>query len=260
MTANPKLLKTLLLIVILATEIPGAVLAHDREEERTTLMAVLLDLEGGQATLGRPAMNGFNLALQHAKFKNASRIFTAFLDTKTDPAITLSAAKSVSRKVSAATGCTDNDAALTAGPVFQKRKIPFLAIVATDPSLLTVIANRMFLTPFGDNTQAAAAAELAKKEFGSTVAILFDNTADYTRTLYQYFRTRFAELGGGDALLTMDYAGGCSIASLGEQILRLLSRPAFVYLAGLPDCIGEVVASLRTAGVDQPIAKIPMRR
>ena len=54
-------------------------------------------------------------------------------------------------------------------------------------------------------------------------------------------------------LLNLGYPGGCSISSLGEHIMNLPSRPLFVYLAGLPDCIGEVVASLRSAGVTQPI-------
>jgi branched-chain amino acid transport system substrate-binding protein len=33
----------------------------------------------------------------------------------------------------------------------------------------------------------------------------------------------------------------------------LQQHPNFVYLAGLPDCIGNVVASLRAAGVTEPI-------
>ena len=249
---NTRISKMIGLLVVVVFGIPTMVSSHDRGETPIIHLSVLLDLDGGQATLGQPAMNGFFLALQQADLQQASKIFTTFLNTKSDPTITLSAAISVQKNVSVGAGFTDNDSVLTAGPIFQERKVPFLSIGATDPSLPAFIGNYIFLTPFGDNTQAAAAAEFSRKEFGDSVAILFDNTAEYTRTLHQYFRTRFEEL-GGDVLFSMDYPGGCSIASLGQQMLVLPELPSFVYLAGLPDCIGEIVASLRSVGIHQPI-------
>jgi branched-chain amino acid transport system substrate-binding protein len=113
-----------------------------------------------------------------------------------------------------------------------------------------VVGERIFLTPFGDNTQAAAGAEFAYREFGARVGILWDATAQYTRTLPRYFRTRFEAL-GGSAELDTAYEGGCDITALGQQVVAL--APDIVYLAGLPDCVGDIVASLRAAGVTQPI-------
>jgi branched-chain amino acid transport system substrate-binding protein len=130
--------------------------------------------------------------------------------------------------------------------------VPFLSIGATDPALPAVIGNTIFLTPFGDNTQAAAAAEFGQLEFGRSVAVLWDATSEYTRTLPRYFRTRFEEL-GGNVVLDASYGGGCDISALGRLVQELSRRPHFVYLAGLPDCIGNVVASLRAAGVTEPI-------
>jgi branched-chain amino acid transport system substrate-binding protein len=114
------------------------------------------------------------------------------------------------------------------------------------------VGQTVFLTPFGDNTQAAAGAEYARREFGDSVAILWDSTSQYTRTLPRYFRTRFEELGGA-VLLDLPYDGGCDISELGDRVQELLPPPLFIYLAGLPDCAGDVVASLRAAGVAQPI-------
>ena len=130
--------------------------------------------------------------------------------------------------------------------------MPFLAIGATDPALPEVIGDRIFLTAFGDNTQAAAAAEFSQRQFGSSVAILWDSTSQYTRSLPRYFRTRFEAL-GGSVVLDAAYDGGCDVTVLGQQVAGLPQQPQFVYLAGLPDCIGEVVASLRAAGVTEPI-------
>jgi branched-chain amino acid transport system substrate-binding protein len=230
---------------------PAAAAEMGHRPSRTARIAALLDLEGAQASLGRPAMNGFVLGLQQGSDHGALS-FSALLDTRSDPQIAASAARDVVSSVSIAAGFTDTDSVLVAGPFFQRARVPFLSIGATDPSLPEVVGDRIFLTPFGDNTQAAAAAEFGEREFGGPVAILWDSTSRYTRILPSYFRTRFEEL-GGDVPLDASYAGGCDVTALGEQVEGLPQRPHFVYLAGLPDCIGDVVASLRAAGVTEPI-------
>jgi len=212
-------------------------------------LAALLDLHGTQSSLGRPAMNGFVLGLQRGN-EQGPIPFAALIDTKSSPAATESAARNVVSSVSLAGGFTDNDSVLIAGPIFQRARIPFLSIGATDPALPETVGNSIFLTPFGDNTQAAAAAEFGRSEFGSSVAILWDSTSQYSRTLPRYFRTRFEQL-GGNVVLDASYGAGCDITALGQQVVG--QRPAFVYLAGLPNCIGDVVVSLRAAGVTEPI-------
>ena len=245
---------TVLVLALLWIGIGPAVAATkiEHHDTRAAPIAAMLDLHGAQASLGRPAMNGFVLGLQQGS-KHGPIPFSALIDTKSDPEATESAARDVaSTSVSLAAGFTDNNSVFIAGPFFQRARVPFLSIGATDPALPQVVGNRIFLTPFGDNTQAAAAAEFAQREFGSSVAILWDSTSQYTRTLPRYFRTRFEELGGSVAL-DASYDGGCDITALAQQVERLSPQPHFVYLAGLPDCIGNVVASLRAAGVTEPI-------
>jgi branched-chain amino acid transport system substrate-binding protein len=246
---------TVLLLVLLWIGFDPAVgttLEHHQTRKAPVALAALLDLQGAQASLGRPAMNGFVLGLQQAS-ENEPLLFSALIDTKSDPETTKSAARNVvSTNASVAAGFTDNNSILIAGPFFQRARVPFLSIGATDPGVPQVVGNGIFLMPFGDNTQAAAAAEFSRKEFGSSVAILWDSTSQYTRTLPRYFRTRFEQLGGNVAL-DVSYDGGCDITALGQQVERLSPQPHFVYLAGLPDCIGDVVASLRAAGVTKPI-------
>ena len=101
-------------------------------------------------------MNGFVLGLQQAS-KHDPIPFSALIDTKSDPEATKSAARDVvSTSVSLAAGFTDNNSVFIAGPFFQRARVPFLSIGATDPALPQVVGNSIFLTPFGDNTQAAA--------------------------------------------------------------------------------------------------------
>jgi branched-chain amino acid transport system substrate-binding protein len=242
-----------LVFALLLVETGLAAASPNTRHHRTPMarVAVLLDLQGGQASLGRPAMNGFVLGLQQGN-EHGPIPFAALIDTKSDPTATESAAREVVSIVSLAAGFTDNDSVLIAGPLFQRARVPFLSIGATDPALPDVVGNSVFLTPFGDNTQAAAAAEFGRRELGSSVAILWDSTSQYTRILPRYFRTRLEELSGSVAL-DASYDGGCDITALGQQVAGLSPRPHFVYLAGLPDCIGDVVTSLRAAGVTEPI-------
>ncbi len=244
---------TALVFALLWIEIAPAVASTKIEyhHTRTSQVAALLDLQGAQASLGRPAMNGFVLGLRQGS-EHGPIPFSALMDTKSDPEATESAARHVVSNVSIAAGFTDNDSVLIAGPFFQRARVPFLSIGATDPALPEVVGSSIFLTPFGDNTQAAAAAEFGQREFGGSVAILWDSTSQYTRTLPRYFRTRFEEL-GGKVVMDASYDGGCDITALGQLVEGLSQQPYFVYLAGLPDCIGDVVASLRAAGVTEPI-------
>lgn len=244
-------LSTMLFFAFVVLPSDSALPAAKMDEQRIKAVpiAVLLDLEGSQASIGRPAMNGFLLGLEQDN-QQGLIAFSALINTKSDKQTTESAAKKVASQVALAAGFTDNDSVLVAGPFFQRAKVPFVSIGATDPALPDVIGANIFLTPFGDNTQAAAGAEFGRREFGGSVAILWDSTSQYTRTLPRYFRSRFENL-GGTVVLDAAFDGGCDITALGKQLAS--QQPHFIYLAGLPDCIGEVVASLRSTGVSVPI-------
>ncbi|MEM1283349.1 MAG: ABC transporter substrate-binding protein, partial [Chlamydiota bacterium] len=121
-----------------------------------------------------------------------------------------------------------------------------------DPSLPEVVGPYVFLTPFGDNAQAAAAAEFAFEKFGSKVAIVADSTSEYTRMLPKYFRKSFENL-GGQVLFDETFDGGCDLRSIAERIKGLKEQPSFIYLAGLPNCIGKTIASIRKSDIPLPI-------
>lgn len=217
----------------------------------TVSVAVLLDLSGGQETLGQPAANGFELAYNLAGDTVTRHTRLLSDDTRTDDEASKAAAERLAHSVLCGAGFTNNESLLIAGPFFQKAGKPFLSIGATDPAVPEEIGDCIFLTCFGDNTQAAAAAEFAKAEFGGKVAILWDSSTQYTQTLPKYFRTRFEEL-GGQVLLNESFEG-CDLTELGKQISGLAEKPDFVYLAAMPECVGDEIASLRAAGVELPI-------
>lgn len=214
-------------------------------------IALLLDLSGPQSSLGRPAKNGFALALHERAGSDSPALAATTIDTKTDDEATRTAAEETASKVASGAGFTNNESLLIAAPIYQRAGTPFLSIGATDPALPELVGDRIFLVCFGDNVQAAAAAEFAHREFGATTAILWDSNTQYTRTLPRYFRTRFEQL-GGEVLLDESF-GGCDLSAAGARIAGLPKPPAFVYLAAMPECVGDQIASLRASGVGAPI-------
>ncbi len=85
---------------------------------------------------------------------------------------------------------------LAAGPIIQAAGIPFITAGATSPLLPDQVGDLFFMACFGDNVQAAAAAEYAYANFGDTAYLLTDEGVEYTTLLASYFKSRFEELGG----------------------------------------------------------------
>ncbi len=255
-----KVLRKFLLIVAMSVSVitlnscfdKGESEVFRKGEQSPIHLAVMLDLDGGQSTLGQEAMNGFVLGLQDAQSGESPYVYASLIDTKTDPTVTVNSAKAVLPNIIVAAGFTNNDSVLEVGSLFQDKKVPFLSIGATDPSLPKVIGNFIFLTPFGDNAQAAAAADFAFEEFGKNVVLIWDSTSEYTKMLPKYFRSSFEKI-GGKVLLEESFDGGCDISSIGSKIKVLKEKPSFIYLAGLPNCIGKTIDSLRSSGIELPI-------
>ncbi len=219
---------------------------------KSNQVAVMLDLSGAQSTLGQQAMNGFLLALQQLQGSDSVKAFFSLNNTQSDLKVAKTISEDLINVINIGAGFTDNNAVIAIGSLFQHAKIPFLSIGATDPSLPQRFGNMVFLVPFGDNAQAAAAAEFSYPKLGDTVAILWDSSAEYTTTLPKYFKTRFEEL-GGKVLLDESYDGGCNLSTLAKKIKAVKTQPKFIYLAGLPSCIGKTINSLRQADIKQPI-------
>ncbi|MCB0682796.1 MAG: ABC transporter substrate-binding protein, partial [Saprospiraceae bacterium] len=94
-------------------------------------------------------------------------------------------------------GLSDTDQVLAAAGEAASHQRVFLTSGATSPLLPGQIPDYLFLACFGDNVQAAAAAEYAYDTLGATsVSILYDSTDTYPRLLQGYFIDRFEELGG----------------------------------------------------------------
>ena len=94
-------------------------------------------------------------------------------------------------------GLSDSGLALAAGREARRAKKVFITSGATSPLLPRQVGPGFFLACFGDNVQAAAAAEwLFRSKGARRVAVLYDPRRVYTRLLQRYFVEAFVQGGG----------------------------------------------------------------
>lgn len=98
--------------------------------------------------------------------------------------------------IAAFVGLSDSDLALAAGREARQAGKVFVTSGATSPLLPNQLGRGFFLACFGDNVQAAAAAEWLRSRGAKNVAVLHDSTRMYTRLLSRYFTEAFTAAGG----------------------------------------------------------------
>jgi branched-chain amino acid transport system substrate-binding protein len=213
------------------------------------------------SSIDEPGLNGMKLAADEINAKGGvlgQKIQLVTIDGKTDQTAVANAASRMASvdKVLVVGGINDSTFALAAGPIFQKAKIPFVIAGATLPDLPNQIGDYSFLVPFGDNVQAFAGADFAFKDLkAKTVYILHDTAYDYSVALKQFFKERWVKLAGEKSVLLEDTykTGDKDFSAQIARVKALPTKPDILYIAAVPDDVGNLVQQIRGAGLNQPI-------
>jgi branched-chain amino acid transport system substrate-binding protein len=250
------ILSVMLVLVMVFTACGGG-----QSASKTIKIGAVFSLTGELASIGGPDANGAKIAVQELNDKGGilgRPVELLLRDSKTDPVATGTAGTELveTQKVVAMIGLVDSDLALALGPVCQNAGIPYVSSGATSPKLPTQIGNTFFMAAFGDNTQAAAAAEYSYKELGAKTAyVLWEKGIEYTTILAEYFQERFKEMAGPDSVVLVDFylQGDPNVPGQITKLKGLAQQPDVLFLASEPDDSGPVVKQFRDAGFTQPI-------
>jgi len=251
MKTKPLALFGILLLALLLSTVTYA-------QDATIKIGLGFDLSGAESSLDLPASNGAMLAVDEINANGGvlgQQIEPVLRDSRYEMDVTAQIARQFVEEdgVVAVVGFTDSDSVLASGPIIQEAGIPFITAGATSPLLPDQIGDMFFMACFGDNVQAAAAAEYAYANFGPTAYLLWDEGVEYTTLLAGYFRARFEEL-GGTIVLEDSYADDATDFSAQITKLRALSeQPDFYFISAMPYNVGPVVKQMREAGLDGPI-------
>lgn len=220
-------------------------------------IGALYNLVGSQAPLDIPSAHGAQLATEEINLAGGILGRTVELilyDGRTDPqSLTVAASRLLERKPAAIIGFSDTDQVRIAGRVLAPAGIPFITSGATSPRL-PIELPRCYLACFGDNAQAAAAAEYAVSRVGSKRAcILEDRSMEYALLLGDYFSQAFTTLGGQILREEMFAGGETDFSRQIRAIGQLDPLPDLIYVACGPEDAGTIVRQLRESGLEQPV-------
>jgi len=218
-------------------------------------LGAIFNLTGRQSVLDQPSWMGAQLALQEVNDAGGvlgRSLALPLADGQSEPALV---AEQTQKLVDAHPGLTalfglsDTDMALTAGEAAAQEHRLFLTTGATSPKLTEEVPEYLFLACFGDNVQAAAAAEYAFDELGArSVAVVYNSVWTYTRLLQGYFRERFEALGGKVVSVSTYYPNAMEKLPDGVKAADAI----FLSSEEAPEGV-KAVQLLRKAGFEVPI-------
>ena len=215
------------------------------------------NLTGGYASLDTPARDGSALAAKEINARGGvlgRPLELIVYDGRSDvPTIASITQRLVEEdQVVALAGLTDTSYMRAAGPVAQENQIPFLDVGGTAP-IITQIGDYIFMLPFGDNVQAAAAAEYVAEQGWTTAAMLVDEGMDYTKFLARYFEQAFTGAGGEIVSRLAYNIGDTDFSAQITEFKNLDPQPDFYFISANPGEIGTIVQQARAAGLTAPI-------
>lgn len=231
------------------------------EKKDPIKIAAIYSLTGRFSSVGVPGSEGAQLAVK--EINDAGGVLGRPLqlileDSRSRPEIVVQIVKklAVDKDISIVIGLNDTDLAAASIPPLATAKKLFITTGATSPKLPVMAPGYVILACFGDNTQAAAAAEYSwNKLGGKTAYVLYEKTTEYPRLLSHYFKQSFVRLGGKIILEdSFDSAdGNTNIKSQITKLKDLPTDPDIIYLAAQPEDVYGLIKEIRDAGFYQNI-------
>jgi branched-chain amino acid transport system substrate-binding protein len=153
--------------------------------------------------------------------------------------------------------CTsDADPCVAAGQIAQKSGVPTMSTAATSPTLPGAVGNVMFMSVFGDNTQATALADYAIETGYQSAYLLCSPDSSYTSKSCEYFAQVFENKGGTIAGRGSFTLGAADFSAEVTKIQNMSPAPAVIMTPAYPPDAPTFIKQLRAAGVEIPVISI----
>ena len=218
-------------------------------------LGAVYSTSGDLAPLGVPSLEGAKVAVDQINASGGIGGEKVVLTILPTPSSAYVAAKNIRHAVAkdpaidAFFGLSDTDLARAAGHAACAAGKVFVTSGATSPRLPDQSGPRVYLACFGDNAQAAVAAEwLAKTRGAKTVSLLYVNSKTYPKLLHTYFSEAFHHH-GGKVIATLPFVGGTV-----PKIPAWALKADAIYLAAETALEAKpIIKALRDAGHHGPI-------
>ena len=225
-------------------------------------IGMVYELTGNTASYGTSAANGSRLAFKEINAAGGvlgKQIEIITADNKGEPAESTNAmAKVISQdKVIAVAGFTVSSCGIAASAVAEANRIPFVAAATVNPKVTVdertgKVKDYTFRACFIDSFQGKVGAGFALNGLKARkVAVMVDNSSDYSKGLAEIFKTAFTGGGGKivgeEAYLQKDQDYKPILTKLKAQ------NPDLIYIPGYYEDVGKIIKQARELGIALPI-------
>ncbi len=216
---------------------------------------------GGLAYSDVPASKGVQLAIKEINAKGGIAgkwpITLTLQDNRSEAAQSAVVAQDLISKGVKFLICTsDADPCTAAGQIAQKAGVPTMSTAATSPTLPGSVGDFMFMSVFGDNTQATALATYAIDTGYKNAYLLCSPDSSYTSKSCDYFAEVFEKKGGAIAGRGSFTLGAADFTAEVTKIKGMSPAPDVIMTPAYPPDAPTFIKQLRAAGVTTPVVSI----
>lgn len=254
---NGKLLSLAVILIVAVGMIAGC----GDSASKDIKIGVVYELTGNTASFGTAAANGAKLAFKEINAKGGvlgKQIQTVIADNKGEPSESTNAMTKVINqdKVVAVTGFTTSSNGIAGSTVSEANKIPFVAAATTNPKVTVdektgKVKDFTFRVCFIDPFQGTVGANFAINSLkAKKVAIMVDNSSDYSKGLAKFFKEAFTK-GGGTIVAEEAYL------QKDQDFKTILTKikgtsPDMIYLPGYYEEVGKIIKQARELDITVP--------
>lgn len=211
-------------------------------------------LTGDTATFGTETDNGVKLAANEINAKGGVLGKQIKIETEDDRSLpdeakTVVTGFAADPKMVAVLGEVASTRSLNAAPVLQRAGIPMISPSSTNPDV-TKVGDYIFRVCFIDPFQGYVMAKFAHDDLKFTkVAIMRDQTSDYSVGLASVFKDEFTKMGG---TIVGDVSYNAKDSNFRSQLAQLKEAQA-IFIPGYYGEVGTIARQAREAGIDVPL-------
>lgn len=234
-----------------------------KEEEGTVRIGANLELTGSIAPFGISALKGMQLAISEENAEGGilgKQIQLVVRDNQSESHSAQEVMRQliVDEKVVAVIGCIASSNTIAAVNWMEgtSNQIPVITPTATNPRVTVrtdgQVRDFVFRACFVDPYQGSIMADFATKSLGiKRVAVLTDNSSNYSKTLSVTFMEQLAKNGGSIVGIQYYLQKDMDFYSILEQVIKADAEA--IYIPGYYEEAGIIVRQARTMGYQKPI-------
>lgn len=237
--------------------------AMPKEEVDTVKIGANLELTGSVSLFGHSALKGMQLAVREANAEGGILGKQIQLVARDNQAHSLYAQETmrqliVDEKVVAVLGCVASSNTIAAVNWMEgtSNQVPVITPTGTNPRVTVRTDGRVrdfvFRACFIDQYQGNIMANFATNSLGiKRVAILTDNSSNYSKTITGTFMEELAKNGGSVVGIQYYLQNDMDFYGILEQVIK--EDPDAIYVPGYYEEVGRIVRQARTMGYQKPM-------